>query len=238
MTIRTILFGAALLPHLMAAGGAHAQRADENAVRSAEDAFGGTVGRESIGLYSPDDVRGFSAVVAGNLRIDGLYFDQQQALSSHLISSATIRVGLAAQGFAFPAPTGVVDYTLRRPGGAPSLSVIAAGTGWGGYSLDVDAQRPLTDTLSIGAGGGVYHDVFADGTTADYSQIALIARWRPKPGVEITPFFEYAPLSSNPATPIYLTSDGAPPAWLPRDYSGPTWDAYRGANKNAGVVAR
>ncbi|HKN41271.1 MAG TPA: TonB-dependent receptor, partial [Sphingomicrobium sp.] len=50
-----------------------AQRTGENAVTSAEDAFGTSVGNETIGLYSTDEVRGFSPAVAGNIRIDGLY---------------------------------------------------------------------------------------------------------------------------------------------------------------------
>ena len=51
---------------------AFAQRTDNNAVASAEDAFGKTVvGDEQIGIYNPDDVRGFSPVSAGNLRAIG-----------------------------------------------------------------------------------------------------------------------------------------------------------------------
>ena len=42
-------------------------RADDNAVTAAEDAFGSSIGNESIGLYSPNQVRGFSPVVAGNV---------------------------------------------------------------------------------------------------------------------------------------------------------------------------
>ena len=93
-----------------------AQRASENAVTAAEDAFGLAVGRESIGLYTPDNVRGFSAIDAGNMRLDGLYFDQVWGPSPRVQQSSTVRVGIAAQGFPFPAPTGVVDYALRRPG--------------------------------------------------------------------------------------------------------------------------
>src|ERR1041384_7411199 len=61
---------------LAASAPALGQRAEENAVTSAEDAFGTTIGRESIGLYSEDDVRGFSPASAGNVRIEGLFFDQ------------------------------------------------------------------------------------------------------------------------------------------------------------------
>ena len=60
-----------------ASSAAHGQaRSDENAVTQAEDAFGFSVGRESLGIYNAGNARGFSPVAAGNLRIDGLYFDQ------------------------------------------------------------------------------------------------------------------------------------------------------------------
>lgn len=59
-----------------AATAATGQRAAENAVRQASDAFGTSIGREDIGLYDSESVRGFSPTAAGNVRIDGLYFDQ------------------------------------------------------------------------------------------------------------------------------------------------------------------
>ena len=61
-------------------GTAHAQRAGENAVAEASDAFGTVVGREAVGLYSAGNARGFSPSQAGNLRIGGLYFDLAQSL--------------------------------------------------------------------------------------------------------------------------------------------------------------
>ena len=67
-------------------------------------------------MYSPGQIRGFSPKVAGNLRIEGLYFDQQGPLSNRVIEGSAIRVGITEIGFAFPAPTGIVDYALRRPG--------------------------------------------------------------------------------------------------------------------------
>ena len=50
---------------------ANAQHASDNAVTAADDAFGLTLGLESIGMYSPGQVRGFSPEAAGNVRIDG-----------------------------------------------------------------------------------------------------------------------------------------------------------------------
>ena len=91
-------------------------RATENAVRSAGDAFGTSIGRETIGLYNADNVRGFSPTQAGNVRIDGLYFDQVWGLNPRLRLTTTIRVGLLALGSPFPAHTGIVDYAFRKPG--------------------------------------------------------------------------------------------------------------------------
>src|SRR4051794_41863911 len=56
-----------------AAAPASAQRTGENAVTAASDGFGTSVGNEQNGLYSSDEVRGFSPGGAGNNRIDGLF---------------------------------------------------------------------------------------------------------------------------------------------------------------------
>ena len=97
-----------------------AQRADDNATTQAEDAFGTSVGNESFGLYNPFSVRGFSPVDAGNVRIEGLYFDQQANPTGRLIEGTTVRVGLSAQSYPFPAPTGIADHSLRKAGGEAS----------------------------------------------------------------------------------------------------------------------
>src|SRR5262245_39408683 len=100
---------------------AHAQRVDENAVVQAQDAFGLTVGDETIGLYSAEDARGFSPTAAGNLVIEGLYYDQQTYVpTGRIVQGSVLHVGLSAQSYPLAAPTGVVDYQLRSR--APSAS--------------------------------------------------------------------------------------------------------------------
>jgi iron complex outermembrane receptor protein len=83
------------------------------------------VGREEIGLYGTSEVRGFSPVAAGNVRIDGLYFDSVWLPNQRLRTTTTIRVGLSALGSPFPAPTGIVDFGLRTPGDTPAVSKCA-----------------------------------------------------------------------------------------------------------------
>ena len=126
---------------------ARAQHASENPILSADDAFGLTLGTETIGIYGPGGVRGFSPQAAGNARIDGLYFDQQGLLSSRVIEGSTIRVGLSAIGYAFPAPTGLVDYDLRRPGGNQPIATLIVGAGPAeNRSFSIDGASPFCRT--------------------------------------------------------------------------------------------
>ena len=46
----------------------------------------------------------------------GLYFDRQTDPSRLLVPTSTMRVGISAQGYVLPAPTGIVDYELTRAG--------------------------------------------------------------------------------------------------------------------------
>jgi iron complex outermembrane receptor protein len=87
-----------------------AQRTDENAVKAADDAFGTSVGNERIGLYNAGDVRGFNPITAGNIRIEGLSVTEHGGFTQRVVSGSTIRVGLTAQSYPFPAPTGIADY--------------------------------------------------------------------------------------------------------------------------------
>src|ERR1700728_1938273 len=73
------------------------QRAEDNVVTAAEDAFGTSIGLQSVGLYSQNDARGFDPQQAGNLRIEGLYFDQETfATSPCMVRETAMRIGIAA----------------------------------------------------------------------------------------------------------------------------------------------
>jgi hypothetical protein len=82
------LCSASALLAILSPFSAVAQHASDNPVASAVDAFGLTLGLESIGLY----------------------FDQQGALSNRVVEGSMVHVGISEIGYAFPAPTGVGDY--------------------------------------------------------------------------------------------------------------------------------
>jgi len=149
LPIRTFLAVALVAVGLVSARAAHAQRTEENVTTGSEDAFGRSIGNESIGIYNEGDVRGFSPIEAGNVRIEGLYFDRLGTLTSRLVEGSTIRVGIASQSYPFPSPTGIVDYDLRRVGEHQVISALVNYGPFGGLGAEVDAQLPLSRELGL-----------------------------------------------------------------------------------------
>src|SRR5215469_4128643 len=197
MTKRLQTLGAAVLALLSQA--AHAQRSSEDAVAEALDAFGTGVGRETIGLYSSENARGFSPIQAGNLRIDGLYFDSVSNypfafLSSRVVRGYAVHVGVAAQDYLLPAPTGVVDYQLRVPGNQALASVLLGYATYGVAYAETDVQLPLvSDVLSIGGGVGYTRNQGFDyaGRNDDWT-FGSIVRWQPTDALEMTTFWGHS----------------------------------------------
>lgn len=233
-----LLFSVSLVVLLALPKPALAQRTDENAVASAQDAFGTSVGNERVGLYSPFGARGFSPVQAGNVRINGMYFDYQADLSQRLTSGNNVRVGLTAQGYPFPAPTGVADFSLRLPGSKAVASTVVGIGPFGGPRLEVDAQLPVTETLGIAAGAGINQEELAAGGNRRVLNAAVVGRWRPAENLEVIPFWSAQEESSVDALPIIFTAGAyLPPEIERRRYFGPEWAQNEGQDYNYGILS-
>lgn len=229
----------ALLGPLIAAQEAHAQRAGENAVTAAEDVFGTTVGNESVGIYDTQDVRGFSPLQAGNVRIEGLYFDKVGDENDRLQASSRIYVGIAAQSYAFPAPTGIVDYALRTPGTVPDLSVFSEGNSFGYGTLQLDGDLPVNDTLSIGGGIGYNRNVSADGHSNHEGNIAVLLKWQPLPNLEIFPFWSRKDTFEQKDGETYEPAGDFLPSPMPLGrFFGPQWATSTDFSINYGSLFR
>jgi iron complex outermembrane recepter protein len=214
-----------------------AQRTGENPVASAQDAFGTSVGNERVGLYSPFSARGFSPVQAGNVRINGMYIDYQADLSERLMSGSNVRVGLTAQGYPFPAPTGVADFSLRLPGSEAVASTVVGIGPFGGPRAEVDAQLPVSATLGIAAGFGLNQQELVYGGDQRLLTAGLAARWRPAENIEINPFWGMQQEDGQEAQPI-IYMDGAflPPEIERRRYFGPEWAENEGRDVIYGLL--
>jgi iron complex outermembrane receptor protein len=221
---------------------AQAQRADENAIVAASDAFGTTVGLQTVGLYSPTNARGFNPTQAGNLRIEGLYFDQQTpTFNGALFSGSEMRIGVAAQSYPFPSPTGIADYKLRTPGDHATLSAVLTRGPFDESTAQIDGQYPMIKgTLSAGLSVLDYHnfDYQAAQRSREYAY-AFLLRYRPGEQFEIVPFFGYIGGGEHREIP-FVYADGAHPAPV---YDGmllpaEDWSSWGWRQTTAGLIAK
>lgn len=219
---------------------AAAQRVRDNAAASAEDAFGTSIGNERVGLYSSTDVRGFSPVQANNIRLEGLYLDRPAAFTDRLVEGNSIRVGLTAQNYLFPAPTGIVDYRIRPAGNRPVVSTMIGVNSFGGGRIEIDAQIPVVaERLSIVAGAAGFLDALPSGANAVLASYAIAPRWRPREGLEIIPFWSRIDTWDREATPIYIPAGPyLPPRVERRLYPGPDWADQRNIVTHLGGIAK
>jgi iron complex outermembrane receptor protein len=213
-------------------------RADDNAVTQADDAFGFSIGRESLGIYSADNARGFSPTSAGNLRIDGLYFAPVVGLTDLVVGSQSVKVGISAQGYPFAAPSGIVDIGLRRPADEAGASLILGTDSYGTVSAEAQGSLPVLPGLSLGLGvkGGRTH--FADGTRNWYHSEALVGRWRPVAAVEVVPFWSVFTDIDDNSSPTYVPAGSfLPPKPRPGHFPGPWWNGINRTQFNYGMLA-
>lgn len=213
-----------------------AQRAGDNAATQSGDAFGRSVGSDKTGLYSSEDVRGFNPVDAGNVRLEGLYFDQVDRVSSRLVDGNTIRVGAASLRYPFPAPTGLVDYRLTQPTGETSYSfVLDTGSSTPGLGGSFEFKQPLDGPqLGISGGVGFRNARPNEGGTAQFRTSGLTLAYRPRPDVEVLLFGGVFLFHNDMARPtFYPAGTMLPPAlqrgqdislnWTDKEQTNWTW---------------
>src|SRR3954452_23460349 len=217
-----------------AAAPASAPRTGENAVTAASDAFGTSVGNEQIGLYSSDEVRGFSPGAAGNIRIDGLYLGGLFIGNPRLLAGTAVKVGITAQGYPFPAPTGIVELSMRPAGTEPLLSAVLHGGIQDGFELD--GQLPLTGNFSLAGGVGFSH--FIDnpgGDYANYWSVGVAPAWRPHKGTEVRAFYALEIGPKDVSTPFIFVNGPHLPPEIPHRFQGQHWAAWHNKTDTKGI---
>ncbi|MGH6786993.1 MAG: TonB-dependent receptor domain-containing protein [Novosphingobium sp.] len=236
---------AGALPGLIAAlcaAPAQAQRTEENVTTQSADAFGRSVGSDRSGLYSSEDVRGFSPVEAGNARIEGLYFDQIDRLSPRIQQGTTVRVGVAALRYPFPAPTGLVDYDLVKPDGSLSFAAeVSSGSSFApGLGGSLEFKAPL-DGVRLGLSGGVGGRRIerVEGGQAWVLNGGGTLRWRPYAGAEVVAFGAVFLNWDEHARPtLFLAGDALPPEIERGVDLSQGWAKRDSVNLHFGAIAR
>jgi iron complex outermembrane receptor protein len=232
----------AAVASLALAAASLAQRADENAMTAAEDAFGTSIGFQNVGLYSPDDARGFSPQQAGNLRIEGLYFDQQTWVTGGcMVRETTMRVGIAAQSYSFPAPTGIADLSLRTPGDQALASAILTRGPFDAAAADLEAQLPLVDhTLGVDLCAGYRENFDIDVFRKSHASLfGTTLRWRPTAGTEVVPFWSYVTGGARQIVPVVYTDGSLPlPLFRTQDLGAQDWTSWGWHQTTYGAIVK
>ena len=234
---------------LLLAGPALAQRAGDNVLTSAADAFGTSLGRENFGIYTANRVRGFSPTEAGNTRIMGLYFDQIGTTTRSIRLGSGVKVGLGTLDAPFPAPTGVVDLSLRVPElegdglnkGLGKGSVTLGITETYKATLDFEKELPLSERFGVTLGGVFEAHNIASGDRGRNWGLGLTARWRPVDGVEIIPFLGgFSKYNELPVRQRWFTRDRRQPvARVDRLTAvGPLWGGNTETPMNGGLIVK
>jgi iron complex outermembrane recepter protein len=231
------LLGALLCPWT-----AVAQRVNENPVTAADDAFGTTVGSQTIGLYDAGSVRGFSPSAAGNLRIEGLYFDQQSyAADSCLVSGQSIRVGLAAQSFDFPAPTGIADYSLNLPASQNLTSVVLSRGPFDATGLELDGHYGRADQ-ALGVSLCFHRHLNSDfdfARQAEQNDTGLIARGQLPGNLELIAFGGTTQGNEHNVLPlVYTPGTDAVPTFRQMRLPSQDWTHWTWHDLTAGAILR
>lgn len=236
--MRGLWHAAVVTAAVMMAGSAHAQRAAENAVNSAEDAFGTSIGSETVGLYSASSARGFNPQLAGNIRIDGLYFDQQAQAQGRVYADTTMRIGLSAQSYPFPAPTGIADTRIRRPGDRLSGSATYTFGPYNTNQLDAEISTPLVPGKL-----GAFATVTLASLDLDYASIYRqivgggVLNFTPNDNVNVLVFDQFAD-AHGVVQPLIFTPNGVePPEYDRRTYVTERWAKRHRQVNHAGMIA-
>jgi iron complex outermembrane receptor protein len=216
-----------------------AQIADDDALAESDDAFGTSVGLESTGIYTENETRGFSPLDAGNVRIDGVYYDQVSFLTNKLKSSTAIRVGFGAVETPFVAPTGVVDHRLRPFPKAAGESLSFTRFYYGGVFYEGEVRLPVKQDR-IALMGGVGYSKFGQSDGAQSVSWGITLRSIIRIGeFELAPFYGGGKYSRNDAKPLAVVTDGYRPPVPPIGYYlGQDWASGKKSHGNFGTTLK
>lgn len=225
------------------ASAARAQHAGDNPVESADDAFGLSLGLEKVGLYNPGSVRGFSPISAGNVRIDGMYFDLQGPPSDRVVEGSTIHVGVSEIGYPFPAPTGIADYNLRHVGGdTPTATIIASAGPFEAWGVSIDGSVPLIGkelVLPIGVSTNFSTQSSQDGAyypglTSRVTSVGATPQWTPNSRVTVRALIDWQETRAAKTQPEFFAAGDFLPPLISKGYLAQNWARGQNTTMNLG----
>jgi iron complex outermembrane receptor protein len=213
-----------------------AAAAQDNAVKSAADAFGERVGAEQAGLYSETQVRGFDLNDSGAYRIDDAYFSRAAALNDPLLAGVGVRVGVNAARLAYPAPSGVVNYRLRQAGPVNELRLGAGVRDFGTRVVQGDGSFREGD-FSF-AGGFVWRPSWrlSGGNEGRALDVGGVGAWQIAPDQRLRAFASLYDRRYDGEYAVVPSAAAVPPSLKKLHQYSPSWAEADAVNSNFGVL--
>lgn len=217
---------------------AHAQRTDDNAVRSAEDGFGSSVGNEEIGIYNIGSARGFSPLDAGNVRMEGLYLDVHGDIPDGMLSGSAVKVGITAIRTPLLAPSGVAEFSLKQIGDRSVSSIGLILGDFGSPALEAETRIGRKDGFSLVAAGRLDIDSnYAEGSDDHGWNYALVPRLQLGSDSHVQAYFGQSRFTGFEDGPFYYTSGAYTPPRIPRRRRvQQDWNQNGGLSTQSGLV--
>lgn len=216
-----------------AAGGAAAQ---DDAVKSAADAFGERVGTEQSGLYGETQVRGFDLNESGAYRIDDAYFSRAAALNDPVLAGVGVRVGVNAVRLAYPAPSGVVNYRLREAGDSNEMRI---GVGLRDFGTRVvQGDGSFRDGAFSLAGGFVWRPMWrlAQGYEGRGLDVGGVGAWQMSADQRLRAFATLYRRHYDGDYAVVPSGTGVPPKVARLHQYSPAWADTAASSTNFGLL--
>jgi iron complex outermembrane recepter protein len=210
--------------------------AQDNAVKSAADAFGERVGTEQSGLYTESQVRGFDLNDSGAYRIDDAYFSRAAALNDPVLAGVGVRVGVNAVRLAYPAPSGVVNYRLRQAGPTNELRLGAGLRDFGTRVIQSDGSLRHGDFSIVG--GLIWRPSLRlsagnEGRAVDFGGVGA---WEIAPDHRLRAFSTLYSRRYDGDYAIIPTEAAVPPSLKKLHQYSPSWADSKALSSNFGVL--
>lgn len=210
--------------------------AQDNAVKSADDAFGERVGTEQSGLYTETQVRGFDLNDSGAYRIDGAYFSRAAVLNDPVLAGVSVRVGVNAVRLAYPAPSGVVNYRLRQAGPTNELRLGVGLRDFGTRVIQGDGS--FRDGDFSFAGGFVWRPQWhlAQGYEGRGLDVGGVGAWQITPDQRLRAFASMFQRSYDGDYAVVPSEPAMPPSLKKLHQYSPSWAETEALSSNFGVL--
>lgn len=210
--------------------------AQDNAVRSAVDAFGERAGIEQSGLYTESQVRGFDLNDSGAYRIDDAYFNRAAVLDDTIVSGAAVRVGVNAARLDYPAPSGVVMYRLREAGAANELRLSA---GFRDFGTQVVQGEASIRTGAFSLAGGILwrpYQRYAQGYEGSGVSFGAVGAWDVASDQRLRVFGSIYERDYDGDYAVTATGAAMPPPLARLHQYSPDWALTAAQSTNVGML--